>query len=294
MGARQLIILGVAGLAAICLALVIAITMKHRPAQAAAAAEPPPRVTVQVLVAKHDLAIGSQLAAGDLAWQPWPADAVNPAFITDGHGDQPVPSTTAAVVAAKAGQVANAAATSIAGGGPMEALYGAMVRLPILANEPIQSAKLLRAGEGGYMAVVLKPGMRAVSIPVSVTSAAGGFILPGDRVDVIQARPADPAANGGRPGFTVYTVLRNIRVLAIDQSVAPTKGSESIVGATATLEVADDDAKTLTVAKAAGEMTLALRPFTDTTDPAKAKTVTLNGAVRIFRGGQASDVMVSR
>jgi len=209
-----------------------------------------------------------------------------------------VPVTPAAVVASQAGQVANAAAASMAGGGPMEALYGAMVRTAMIANEPVVSSKLLRAGEGGYMAVVLGPGMRAVSIPVTVTTAGGGFILPGDHVDLLQARRNDPSANGGHPpanglDFTVSEVLRNVRVLAIDQSVAPAKGSESIVGAVATLEVPDGDTKAVAAAKAQGEITLVLRPFGDNSGPTAPRAVS-TGSVRLFRGGEVSEVAVAQ
>jgi pilus assembly protein CpaB len=293
-------ILIIAAIAAVGLAFVLAVSMKHKTVQVVAASDPTPHAVVQVLVAKHDLAIGTRLANGDLAWQAWPANAVNAAFITDGHGEQTAPATA---TAAAVNQVAKAAATSMSGGGPMEALYGAMVRAAILANEPISSAKLLRAGEGGFMSVVLKPGMRAISIPVTVSTGAGGFVLPGDRVDLVQARPVDPAANGGRPGFTVAEVLRDVRVLAIDQSIAPAKDSETIVGAVATLEVPDEDAKTVALAKAQGEIMLALRPFGDNgattapgaaAPPAPPKVVAVQGAsVRVFRAGVATEVAVA-
>jgi pilus assembly protein CpaB len=175
----------------------------------------------------------------------------------------------------------------------MEALYGAMVHDRILANEPISNAKLLRSGDGGYMAVVLKPGMRAVAIPVSVNTAAGGFILPGDRVDVLQAHQSD-TANGGKPGFAVETLLRNVRVLAIDQATQQVKGAESMVGVAATLEVEDADAAVLARAKAQGEVILALRPFGDPGSPESSGSAGEPGAVRIVRAGQVSDVMVAQ
>ena len=292
MGARQLIILAVALVAAIGLAMLVGITM-HHPAAPKAIAETAPRLTVQVLVAKRDLPVGTRLAAGDLAWQAWPADALNSSFITDGHGDQAAPTTPVATVETQATKVAAAAATSMAGGGPMEALYGAMVHEAILTNEPIVNTKLLRSGEGGYMAVVLQPGMRAVSIPITANTTAGGFVLPGDHVDVLQAHQAEGPATGGRTGFTVAELLRNVRVLAIDQSVQATKGSESLVGAVATLEVSPNDVKVLTLAKAQGEIMLSLRPFGDASEP-PTQRADISGAVRIIRAGQVSEVMVAQ
>jgi pilus assembly protein CpaB len=136
--------------------------------------------------------------------------------------------------------------------------------------------------------------MRAVAIPMSVNTDAGGFILPGDRVDVVQARPSDPAANGGRPGFVAQTLLRNIRVLAIDQNAQPSKGGQqSQVGSTATLEVAAADSEVLARAKAQGEVILALRPYSDAGGPSGRGEAGLDsGQVRIFRSGQAPEVMV--
>ena len=242
----------------------------------------------QVLVAQKDLPAGTRLAMGDLTWQPWPADSVNPAFITDGRAE--LPATNAAVAVANK---AAAAATQAVAGGPMEAASGSIVRIPILANEPVTQAKLVRGGEGGYMAVVLNPGMRAVAVPVSVTSAAGGFVLPGDRVDVLQGRPADPSG-GGHPGFVAETLLRNIRVLAIDQT-SDAKTVQSMVGAVATLEVAAQDAEILVKAKSQGDMVLALRPYADANQPS-GRGISDPGAtgdVRIFRNGQLSDVTVT-
>ncbi len=296
---RIIIVLAIAAIGAIGLALIVGAMTRHKPAPAAVAisSSGPAQPMARVLVAKHDLGVGTRLGSDDLAWQDWPADAVNPAFITDGQGARaPVAGGTAAVIADQAKQTAKAAADVVAGGaGPMQQLYGAIVRQPILANEPITNTKLVRGGEGGFMAVVLHPGMRAVAVQVNTTTAAGGFILPGDRVDVLQSRPADAASNGGRPGFVANTLLRNIRVLAIDQNSKPPKnGVQSDVGSTATLEVAAADAEVVARAKAQGEVMLALRSYSDAGGPSGAgpDDSSNSGSVRIFRNGQAPEVMV--
>jgi len=294
---RILIVLAIAAIGAIGLALIVGAMTKHKPSptQVVIASSAPAQPMAKVLVAKHDLPVGTRLGANDLAWQDWPADAVNKAYITDGQGARVAPAGGAAALADQAQQTAKAAAAVVVGGnGPMQQLYGSIVRAEILANEPIINAKLVRGGEGGYMAVVLKPGMRAVAIPMSVNTDAGGFILPGDRVDVVQARPSDPAANGGRPGFVAQTLLRNIRVLAIDQNAQPSKGGQqSQVGSTATLEVAAADSEVLARAKAQGEVILALRPYSDAGGPSGRGEAGLDsGQVRIFRSGQAPEVMV--
>ncbi len=305
MGASRIMILLVSAVGAVGLALVVSLMLNrpsHAPVIATAAAAEPSRPQVNVLVAKRDLAIGTRLASGDLVWQAWPADALNAAFITDGRGPQtPVPASApaTAIVADKASKVADAATAAVAGGGPMEALYGAMVRETIAANEPILNSKLLRSGEGGYLAVVLDPGMRAVAVPVTVATSAGGFILPGDRVDVLQAHPTDAAANGGRAGFVGQVLLRNVKVLAIDQASSPQKNAESLVGAVATLEVREDQTQVLAMAKAQGEVVLALRPFGEANadgpqTPGGENTNNVSGAVRIIRSGQVSEVVVAQ
>jgi pilus assembly protein CpaB len=174
----------------------------------------------------------------------------------------------------------------------MDALYGAIVKVAILQHEPVVNTKLVRGGDSGFMAVVLKPGMRAMAVPVSVSTDAGGFILPGDHVDVLQARPSDQASGGGRT-FVAHTLLQNIKVLAIDQNAqTPKNGGQTALGAVATLEVSPSDAEAIAAAKAQGEMLLSLRPFTDAGVAGSDNRARL-GVVRIVRNGQASDVTVT-
>jgi pilus assembly protein CpaB len=245
----------------------------------------------RVIIARRDLPIGTRLAAGDLGWQPWPADSVNPTFITDGKAETPASANNPTAVAAqKAAAAANAATTAVTGGGPMATLYGAVVREPILTNEPVTQAKLVRGGQGGYLAVVLQPGMRAMAVPVTASTAAGGFILPGDRVDVLQAHSV--SGQGGNH-VVAQTLLRNVRVLAIDQSSQPPKNGDSVVGAVATIEVAAADAELVARAKSQGDMILALRAYADANGPSGSGGVVDGGVVRIFRDGQATDVMVT-
>ena len=288
MGATRTAVLVVAGICAVVLMFLVRGLVAHKPPPPPAAIAAPAQPMTQVLIAHRDLAVGTRLANGDLAWQQWPADSVNPAFITNGAAQMPA-TTPAAMVATKAAAVAE-----VVTGSPMDSVYGSIVREPILTNEPITQAKLVRGGEGGYMAVVLNPGMRAMAVPVTVATAAGGFVLPGDRVDVLQSHASD-ISNGGKAGFVAETLLRNVRVLAIDQTSAPPKGAQSVVGAVATLEVAAADAEILAKAKAQGEMVLALRAYSDAGGPSgRGVAGSQNtGDVRIFRNGQVSDVMVT-
>lgn len=297
MGAVRITILVVAAIAAIVLMVIVGRLISHKPGPPPVVAAAPAKATTKVVVAASDLAIGQRVTAQDLKWQDWPADALNPSFVTDGQTTVAPPAGTTAAVASQTGKVAAEAVNVVTGGhSAMDALFGAIVKTPILANEPVTSAKLVRGGEGGFMAVVLKPGMRAIAIPVDVKSDAGGFILPGDRVDILQARQVDqPGSSGARP-FVVQTLLHNIRVLAIDQNAQPPKnGAQSAIGTVATIEVSPADAEAVALAKAQGEMILTLRSYADAGGPsggAGGGTFKI-GTVRIIRNGQASDTTVT-
>lgn len=316
----RIIILAVAGVSALGLAFVVRgmTAGDDAPAAIAQVAEKP---TAKVLVAARDLPIGARLTAQDLSWQSWPLDAVNEAYITDGSVALPKHEPTkeeleAAKVAEEAAkkdekktgkavetaeksaaQVADTARSLFGEGGPIEALTGAVVREVMLKGDPVTERKLVRAGESGVMAVVLNPGMRAMSIPVSVESAAGGFILPGDRVDVVLSRQVQV---GQGNEFRSETVMRNVKVLAIDQVTKPEDGAQSVVGATATLEVGADDSEALALADAQGDLALVLRSYADVGGPSgrTARPQLTRGdaaatrTVRVWRDGEATAVAV--
>lgn len=293
---RIIIVLAIALIGAIGLMLIVSMMTRHKapPPQVAAVAAPQQPMS-RVMVAKHDLPVGTRIGPNDLAWQDWPANAINAAFITDGQGAHVRPTETTAQFTAQANQTVHSAAAALTGGDqPMQQLYGSIVREAILANEPITNAKLVRAGDSGFMAVVVQPGMRAVSIPVNVNTDAGGFIMPGDHVDVVQTHSIDAGQNGGHAGVVGEIVLRNVRVLAIDQnSQSPKSGQQAQVGATATLEVAEADAPILARAKTQGEISLALRPYSDAGGPSSRGNGEgdNSGQVRIFRAGQPAEVV---
>jgi pilus assembly protein CpaB len=295
MSAVRLFILVIAAVAAIALAFVVRGAFAPRKPEAvvagtAAPATPKAAPTVKVLVAQHDMSVGTRITAADMTWQDWPAANLNAAYVTDGAAPQ-VQQAGAAGAARKAAE----AAGSLFGGAAVESIVGAVVREPLLQGEPIVARKIVRAGEGNFLSVVLTPGMRAMAVPVSVDTAAGGFIMPGDRVDVLLSRDA------GDKGLTTQTVLRNLRVLAIDQAAEAAKDAKTIVGAVATLEVAAGDAELLAdsqaEAKKGGTLVLALRAYTDAGAPAGSGGSGPSGpgrTIRVYRAGQASEVTVSR
>jgi len=294
----RLLIVLVAAVSAIGLAVVMQRAFAGKQAAPVAAAAPVAgKPMTQVLVAKHDLAIGARLTGDDLTWQAWPTEAVNAAFITNGAAK---PKQEGAKGAAES--VAATASDMIGGVDPAKAVEGAIVRDPILTGEPITPRKIVRGGDGGYLSVVLSPGKRAMAVPITSETAVGGFILPGDRVDVLQTRdaPRDSGENySGGKQLIAETILVNVRVLALDQSTAAEKDAKSIVAATATIEVSPVDAEALAKAKAMGPVTLSLRAYTDlggpsgiTSKPIEQRKREEPAVIRINRGGQTTNIPV--
>jgi pilus assembly protein CpaB len=186
-----------------------------------------PSETVDILVAKTDIDVGRSVSPENLAWQPWPVKAAGPLFIR----------RTARPDA-------------------IEDMKGSVARSPFIAGEPIREQKLVRSDGGGFMSAILPAGMRAVSTEISAETGAGGFILPNDYVDVILTREDNQE-------FVSETVLRNTRVLAIDQTVQEKDGQKVVVGKTATLELTPGQSETLTMSRRRGVLSLALRSLAD-------------------------------
>lgn len=188
--------------------------------------------TVEVLVAGRNIRLGDSVRSKDLKWQTWPTEAAGSGYIL--KSKQP----------------------------KAEANFsGAIARAPFLEGEPIKAQKLIKISEGGVMAAILPAGMRAISTPIREETSAGGFILPNDRVDVIVSRRVQTAAR--REEHISETILRNVRVLAIGQNIEVKDGKKIAKGKTATLELTPGQTETLTLAQAAGEISLALRSLAD-------------------------------
>jgi pilus assembly protein CpaB len=300
----RIVVLCIAAVSAIGLALVVRAmgSSSHEPVAPAAAAPVEVRPMAKVLVAAKDLQPGKRITEADLSWKDWPVDEVAPVFITDGatpSAARPAADNAARKAAGAVERVAKAA-TEIAGTGAKSDYIGAVVRESILAGEPILARKIVRAGDSGYMAAYLEPGMRAMAIAVTVESAAGGFILPGDRVDVVMTAETnrDGAVEGGpKSKYVSGVVLQNIKVLAIDQATRVGDDAQAVVGATATLEVRPQDAVLVAQAKSEGELSLSLRSYADTAGPSGATrrptaAQSRPQAVRIYRGGAPEVVAV--
>lgn len=310
MNPARIAVIAIAAVSAVGLALVVRAmgSSSGEVARPAAAAEAPQIAMTQVLVASRDLEIGDRIENSFLEWRAFPADTVNAAWIVEGAAS--IPSTQpAADTGSPDDQPASSgdgsataevqrAAERITGGGIREQVVGAVVRERILAGEPIVASKLVRAGQSGFLAVTLSPGMRAMSVPLSQETGAGGFILPGDRVDVIMSRRAEQSVDG-RDGFVTATVLVNIRVLAVGETTEA-GDSQNVTGTNATLEVGAREAEVLAFAQAQGDLFLVLRSYADTQQPSGAAISTQTRAdnsggaraVRVFRNGEVTEVPV--
>ncbi|MBW8733514.1 MAG: Flp pilus assembly protein CpaB [Asticcacaulis sp.] len=303
MKTSRYVVLGIAAIAGILLFFLVRGLISGKATTSATAsatvAAPPPVDMAHVLVAARPIKAGTHLSDDDLTWQDWPATTVNAAYITDKSGPATTPAAgteEAAAKIVKTGQAVAGAAQRLLGSGAKAAYIGGVAREDIQQGEPILDAKVVRADAGGFMAVMLQPGMRAIAVPVSVDNTAGGFILPGDHVDILVTHQVQrPGGNGNID--SVQPVLRNIRVLAIDQQVK-TEDKPNMIGATATLEVSPNDGQALVLAKASGTLSLLLRSYADLQGPSGVVTATpagdIQSSVRVFRNGQTSEVLVSR
>jgi pilus assembly protein CpaB len=195
----------------------------------------PAQDTVDILVAKTDIGVGRAVSVEDLAWQPWPLKAAGPHFIR--RTDRPK---------------------------GLEEFKGAVARAPFIAGEPIREQKLIRADGSGFMSAILPAGMRAISTEITAETGAGGFILPNDHVDVILTRKEQsPQGQQAGDGVISETILRNVRVLAIDQTLEDKNGQKVVIGKTATLELGPQQAETLALSRQRGTLSLALRSLAD-------------------------------
>ncbi|MBV9834774.1 MAG: Flp pilus assembly protein CpaB [Alphaproteobacteria bacterium] len=201
---------------------------------------PQPAPALQVLVARTDIRTGQIVKPDDMRWQAWPDGTISPTYIIEGRR-------------------------------PLSDFVGAVARAPISAGEPITEGRVVLSGTRGFMAAVLQPGMRAVSVQVTPTSGVSGFIFAGDRVDLILTHVYEKDATKERQASE--TVLRDIRVIAMDQRLDMRPGEAPQVAKTATLEVTPKQAEVIAVAAEMGKLSLALRSLQEPADAADGGAV---------------------
>jgi len=236
------------------------------PAEPVTVVEQTPAIQLdEVLVATTTLSTGKPVS-GQLRWQEWPSAAVGPDFITKGSRPEAISELTDSVV-----------------------------RTTIAEGEPVRTVKLLGADQS-FMSSILPRGKRAVATEIAADTSAGGFILPDDYVDVIMSSRALSSDNS----IVTETILENIRVLAIDQTIREDEEGKLVqVGRTATLELTPHQAEIITAAQqVADRMTLALRSVQDVDPegPGKEAGHLINGgsagsSITVIKSGQTSTVV---
>jgi pilus assembly protein CpaB len=231
-------------------------------AQAGLRREAAPAVapTLQVLVARNPVHIGQIVKPDDLRWQSWPEGSLAPTYIVEGKR-------------------------------PLSDFVGAVARVPIDAGEPISEGKLVLAGTRGFMAAVLQPGARAVSVPVTATSAVSGFIYAGDRVDVLLTHVLN--TQDGQHNAT-ETVLRNARVIAMDQKLDFSPGDKPDIAKTATLELTPKQSEIVTLAVKMGDLSLVLRSLQGAEEAGRDQAALDENAPAEAGDSYTQDAQVSR
>jgi pilus assembly protein CpaB len=207
----------------------------------------------QVLVATRALPLGTILNEKDFAFQPWPKDHVENVYFLEKETD-------------------------------LASLNGRVVRYPIPAGQPVTKGAIVGPGERGFLAAALVPGMRAVTVSISDTSGVAGFIFPGDRVDLILTHGVSytGASEVGTPADQLKvaeTILKNVRVLAVDQRLPGGPNAAPAVGRTVTFEVPPKYVEKIAVAQTLGKISLSLRSLSENT--AELERAIASGEVEI-------------
>jgi len=215
--------------------------------------------SIEVLVSTKKLMTGERLKPENVRWQEWPEKAVFKGVYK--RADQPDEKELA--------------------------IYDVPLRRDIESGEPITSQALIPdvKGGGNFLAASISEGMRAVAVNVKANTAAGGFIAPGDHVDVLLAysvkmdSDAKDAAGELVDRYASQTILNNVKVLAVDQS-SKDEGREAKVAKTVTIEVTREGAEVIALADKMGELSLSLRRLGDKdTEISKVTPITTDATI---------------
>src|SRR5215813_7357226 len=189
----------------------------------------------KVLVAKANLPTGTFIKEEDVTWQKWPTDGVNENYLVEGQTD-------------------------------ISTIAGAVARHGIVAGEPITEASIARPGDRGFLAAVLSPGMRAISIDVNEPSSVAGLVFTGDRIDLLlnmqftikEIGPDGTLQTSDYHPQTSETILENVRMLATDRNLNDIDSEPKKLN-TVTIEVTPKQAEMVKVAASMGQLNVSLR-----------------------------------
>lgn len=209
-------------------------------------------VSNQILVANKQMFTGEKLTPENVHWEPWAKGGIyKGTYRREDYPDDASPPD----------------------------IYNTPLRRTVEAGEPITQQALIPDIKGGnnFLAATISPGMRAVGLSVSAVTSAGGFVAPGDHVDIILSYGAalpDQMQEAGRAMFGRYasqTVLSNLKVLAVDQSFKD-ENREAKIARVVTLEVTREEAEVLALISQMGEISLSLRRIGEKDTPESLKT----------------------
>jgi pilus assembly protein CpaB len=236
---------------AFVMALVVAMVVQSRLSGGSKA-----EASSEILVANKKLAIGQKVKPEDVRWQVWPDSAMFQGVIK--RSEQEDEKTMK--------------------------VYDTPLRRAVESGEPITQQAVIEDGKGGnnFVSATLAPGMRAVAIAVKPETSVGGFLAPGDYVDVIVSYAPRLSGDMQKHAEDIIqrnasqTVLTNVRVLAVDQESKTGEEREVKTAKTITLEVTKEGAEKLTLASDMGKLSLALRRLgeQDSADDLKPSLVT--------------------
>ena len=240
---------------ALVIAVITAVMAKNMFAGAGAqqaAAAPAVPLGPKVLVAKKALPVGTIVDADSFTLQPWPKELMQNAYYVEGQPD-----------------------------GDPKKLLGTVVRYAITAGQPVTRGSLVGPQDRGFLAAALSAGMRAITVPVNISSGVAGFVFPGDHIDLVLTQQVQGGGDG--PALKVAeTILRNLRVLATDQRITDKDDDGKTQVRTfsnVTLEVTPRIAEKIAVAQSLGSLSLSLRSIAD-------------NASELERGVAAGDIKV--
>jgi pilus assembly protein CpaB len=244
---------------ALVIAVVTAVMAKNMfagaGAQQAAAAPAAVPLGPKVLVAKKALPLGTIIDADSFTYQPWPKELMQSAYYVEGQPD------------------------SAPG-----ALMGQVARYPITAGQPVTRGSLVGPQDRGFLAAALTPGMRAITVPVNVSTGVAGFVFPGDHVDLVLTSNVEGGGDGP-PLKVSETIIRNLRVLATDQRTdEKDKDGKPAVKtfSNVTIEVTPRIAEKIAVAQSLGTLSLSLRSLAD--NSADVERAVASGDVKVPEG----------
>jgi pilus assembly protein CpaB len=231
-------------------AVLLARAWLERAAEPTVVAQQQPQMALtKIVVARTTLFFGNRINAEQVREVDWPADSVPPGAFTSAE------------------ELLNAEKPRT-------------VLRTIEANEPILSSKVSGEGEKATLSAIISEEMRAMTIRVNDVIGVAGFIVPGDRVDVLLTRE-----EGGDKNQITDILLQNVKVLGIDQ-LANDNQEKPIVVQAVTVEVSPEQSQKLTLASQVGSLTLALRNVLDA-EAELARTV----GIRDLKVGEVNDAV---